>query len=110
MTRDRRLTLVAVLLFLTTAVVATPGAEEGQAAPERRASPTREDAGKDYAAELPRLPMKDPAEALRALVPRPGFRVELVAAEPMLRSPVALDVDEHGRLYVAEFPEYNQYE
>ena len=42
-------------------------------------------------------------------MPRPGFRVDLVAAEPLLRSPVAIDFDEDGRLYVAEFPEYNQY-
>ena len=40
---------------------------------------------------------------------RPGFHVELAAAEPLLRSPVAMDFDEDGRLYVAEFPEYNQY-
>ncbi len=67
-------------------------------------------ADKDYSAELPRLPMKSPEEALRALVPRPGFRVELVAAEPLLRSPVAIDFDEDGRVYIAEFPEYNQHD
>lgn len=60
-------------------------------------------------ANLPRFPMKSPPEALRAIVPRPGFRAELVASEPLLRSPVAIDVDEDGRLYVAEYPEYNQY-
>ena len=26
-----------------------------------------------------------------------------------MRSPVAMDFDEDGRLYVAEFPEYNEY-
>ena len=70
---------------------------------------SRDSADKDYGAELPRFPMKSPAESQRAIVPRPGFRVELVAAEPLLRSPVAIDFDEDGRLYVAEFPEYNQY-
>jgi len=65
-------------------------------------------AQKDYAAELPRTPLKDPAEALKAFAVRPGFHVELAAAEPLLRSPVAIDFDEDGRLYVAEFPEYNQ--
>ncbi len=74
--------------------------------PARRAV---ESADKDYGAELPRFPMKSPAESQRAIVVRPGFRVELVAAEPLLRSPVAIDFDEDGRLYVAEFPEYNQY-
>jgi putative membrane-bound dehydrogenase-like protein len=52
--------------------------------------------------------MKSPEEARGAIVPRPGFRVDLVAAEPLLRSPVAIDFDEDGRVYVAEFPEYNQ--
>ncbi len=52
---------------------------------------------------------KTPAESQKAFVVRPGFRVELAAAEPLLRSPVAMDFDEDGRLYVAEFPEYNEY-
>jgi putative membrane-bound dehydrogenase-like protein len=42
-------------------------------------------------------------------VARPGFHVELAAAEPLLQSPVAIDFDENGRIYVAQFPEYNQY-
>ncbi|HZW33309.1 MAG TPA: PVC-type heme-binding CxxCH protein, partial [Isosphaeraceae bacterium] len=110
MTLDRRPILVAaLLLILSTPVVTAPGAEPGQPAREQKASPSRDTAGKDYAAELPRLPMKAPGEAQQALVVRPGFRVELVAAEPLLRSPVAIDFDEDGRLYVAEFPEYNQY-
>ena len=40
---------------------------------------------------------------------RPGFRIELVASEPLIRDPVAIDFDENGRLYVCEMPEYNQY-
>src|SRR5262245_14859222 len=109
MTIDRRFTLAAALLILSITLVAAPAEEKSQATPERKAAPSRDAAGKDYAAELPRFAMKDPAESLRAIVARPGFHVELVAAEPMLRSPVAIDFDEDGRLYVAEFPEYNQY-
>src|SRR5262245_45152323 len=60
----------------------------------------------DYAAQLPRLKPREPAEALRRL--RPGYRIELVAAEPLIRDPVAVDFDEAGRLYVVEYPEYNQ--
>ena len=33
-----------------------------------------------------------------------GFRIELVAAEPLVASPVAIAFDENGRLYVAELP------
>jgi putative membrane-bound dehydrogenase-like protein len=71
--------------------------------------PAKQDAAEqDYAAELPRVPGKTPAESQKSFVVRPGFRVELAAAEPLLRSPVAMDFDEDGRLYVAEFPEYNE--
>ncbi len=40
---------------------------------------------------------------------RPGFRMELVASEPLLRDPVAITFDENGRLFVIEYPEYNQH-
>ncbi len=64
---------------------------------------------KDYAAELPRLPPKEPADALKTFKLAPGFKIELAASEPAIRSPVAVDFDEDGRMYVAEFPEYNQH-
>ena len=35
-----------------------------------------------------------------------GFVVELVASEPAIASPVALDFDEDGRLFVVEMPGY----
>jgi putative membrane-bound dehydrogenase-like protein len=70
---------------------------------------SRDGTDKAFPAELPRFPLKDAAESQKAFVVGPGFRVDLVAAEPLLRSPVAIDFDEDGRLYVAEFPEYNQY-
>ncbi len=44
-------------------------------------------------------------EARRAIAgfqPAAGFQVELFAAEPLLANPVAICLDEHGRLYVAE--------
>jgi putative membrane-bound dehydrogenase-like protein len=63
---------------------------------------------RDYAALLPYIPPKTPAESLTAFRLHPGFRIELAAAEPLLASPVALDFDEDGRLYVAEFLEFNQ--
>src|SRR5262249_55008346 len=43
-----------------------------------------------------------PAESLRALRPRPGLPVELVAAEPLVESPVALDWGPDGGLWVVE--------
>jgi putative membrane-bound dehydrogenase-like protein len=65
-------------------------------------------AEKDYASDLPHIRPKSPAESLKAFRLHSGFRIELAAAEPLLASPVALDFDEDGRLYVAEFREFNQ--
>lgn len=64
---------------------------------------------KDYAAELPRIVPTAPKDALKTFKLAPGFKLELVASEPMIRSPVAVDFDEDGRMFVAEFPEYNQH-
>jgi len=64
---------------------------------------------KDLAAELPRIAPTEPKDALTTFKLAPGVQLELAAAEPMIRSPVAVDFDEDGRMYVAEFPEYNQH-
>src|SRR6516225_8966198 len=63
----------------------------------------------DYAAELPRIAPKSPDESLQAIRLKAGFHAELVAAEPLIRSPMAMDFDEYGRAFVVELPEYNQY-
>ncbi len=39
---------------------------------------------------------------------RPGFRLDLVAAEPLVASPVALTVDEAGRAFVVEMRDYSE--
>ncbi len=35
-----------------------------------------------------------------------GFRIELFAAEPLIADPVAMEIDERGRIYVVEMPGY----
>lgn len=57
---------------------------------------------------LARFPPLDPAAALAGLVVRPGFRVELAAAEPEVVDPVAFAFDERGRLYVVEMRDYSE--
>lgn len=34
----------------------------------------------------------------------PGFQIELIASEPLITDPVAMEIDEYGRLYVVEMP------
>jgi putative membrane-bound dehydrogenase-like protein len=60
------------------------------------------DPGKPSTALAPRAAPLTPAQALTAFQLEPGLRIELVASEPMIESPVALAFDERGRLYVAE--------
>ena len=47
-------------------------------------------------------PALSPAEALASFVVEPGYRIDLVAAEPVVQSPVAIAFDDRGRMYVAE--------
>lgn len=51
---------------------------------------------------LPPAPVLSPESALKAFVTEPGFRVELVAREPLVEDPVAMAFDEDGRLWVVE--------
>ena len=43
-----------------------------------------------------------PQDALAGFELEPGYRIELVAAEPLVRNPVAIAFDERGRLFVVE--------
>lgn len=51
-------------------------------------------------------PPYSPQQALSLFRLEPGFRIELVASEPDIASPVAMDIDEDGRWYVVEMPGY----
>ncbi|MFN0198563.1 MAG: PVC-type heme-binding CxxCH protein [Planctomycetaceae bacterium] len=86
---------------------AKPKSEAEKKSDEKEAKD--DSADKDYSGELPRIPPQEPEEALKSFHLRPGFRIELVASEPLIRDPVAIDFDEQGRMYVCEMPEYNQY-
>ena len=47
-----------------------------------------------------------PAQALQSFELPPGFKIELVAAEPLVADPVAMEVDENGDMYVVELHGY----
>jgi len=80
-------TLLPLLLSCFLAPVAAAAAPEAEPAVENS-----ERAGE---------PMP-PGEALAAIEPRLSTRIDLLAAEPVIRNPVAACVDAAGRLLVAE--------
>jgi mono/diheme cytochrome c family protein/glucose/arabinose dehydrogenase len=51
---------------------------------------------------VPPAPVLTPEQELATFRLASGFRVELVAAEPLVVDPVAMDWDDRGRLYVVE--------
>ena len=61
---------------------------------------------KALAEKLPRVPAVEPVDALATFKLARGFRLELVAAEPMVADPVDACFDENGRMYVAEMHGY----
>src|SRR5947209_1345912 len=47
-----------------------------------------------------------PEEAVKKMTAADGFAVRLVAAEPAVRQPVAIEFDERGRLWVVQYLQY----
>jgi len=47
-----------------------------------------------------------PEQAVARMKPADGFQVTVVASEPQIRQPVAIDFDERGRLWVMQYLQY----
>src|SRR5438270_767944 len=75
----------------------------------RAAGPT---AVKDSPPDVPNWPPPEPApflsaeEAIKTIKLPPGFRMEVVACEPLVEHPVAMSFDADGRAWVAEMRGY----
>ncbi len=83
-----------LMLCMAVAGVAMPGCESGSenAKPVFNPHPT--------AAYL------SPEESMKTMYLPDGYRIELVASEPMIQEPVAITWDANGRMYVAEMLTY----
>jgi len=56
--------------------------------------------------ELPRIPATEPTDAIKTFKLIDGMKIELVAGEPLVTSPVDMAFDEDGRLWVCEMNDY----
>lgn len=63
---------------------------------------------RDYSSELPRIAPTEPKDALGTFTVHEDFQLQLVAAEPLVRDPVAVAFDEAGRMFVAEMTGYSE--
>ena len=68
----------------------------------------RDETGKIIVDTLPSPEYLSPEESMEQIYLQPGYRLELVASEPMIHQPVAIAWDGNGRMYVAEMSTYMQ--
>lgn len=83
-------------------------AETGTPAETKTKTPTPEpvDRPRPDPAAYEASPAVTPADALETFRTVPGGEVELVASEPLIDSPVDIEWDARGRMWVVEMPDY----
>lgn len=91
--------LVPFAVLLSTALASAVGLQSSQA-------------NRPWPPEVQKVSNESPAlsaeDELKTFYMPPGYRVELVASEPLVQEPVALDWDLQGRLWVVEMPGFMQ--
>src|SRR5258706_2395686 len=89
-------TVVGLTVFVAAAglLAGAPGGELAQQQP------------KYHIKEIPPAPVRTAEEELKTFKLPPGFRIELVASDPMVEEPIALTFDPDGRIYVVELRAY----
>jgi mono/diheme cytochrome c family protein/glucose/arabinose dehydrogenase len=97
-----RLSRFRAIAFFAAAAAASVSAFQSPRASSNLASPTG----------LPSAPgaspVLSPDEEMKTFRLPPGYRVELVASEPMVQEPILIDWDQDGRLWVIELLGYMQ--
>ena len=91
--RSFTLRAAAVACLLSAAALAVPHAFQSRPAWPGTVRKTPEKA-----------PVLSAQEELKTFVVPPGYRVELVASEPLVIDPIVIDFDADGRLWVVEMP------
>ena len=96
--RRSRLVLALISIAASCCVAAVPGRAADKGAKKEPAAEIK----------LQRVPGMTPAQSLASVEVAPGYRMELVVAEPNVTSPVAMAFDEFNRLYVVEMVDYSE--
>ncbi len=86
---------VALASFFSTELLAQNGDAKDGANPEKQIAPVPPE-------KIPPAPVLTPEQALKSFKIVPGFRIELVASEPLVHDPVAITFGPDGRIWVLE--------
>jgi mono/diheme cytochrome c family protein len=84
--------------LITVIVAAAAATMYGQSSPVNRQWPP------DVQKVADESPTLTPEEALKTFFMPPGYRLELVASEPLVQDPIVMDWDLQGRIWVVEMP------
>jgi len=87
--------LRSFLIIITFALIATGYAQQGDRPGETQQIVVPKE-------KIPPAPPLTPEQAMKSFKLPDGFRIELVAAEPMVEAPIAATFDPDGRLWVLE--------
>lgn len=93
-----------LLAFITTGVLGLAAAIAAQSAGGTARVP-----GNVWPPAKPQMPTSialSPQDEMKTFSLPPGFHVELVASEPLIDSPILMDFDADGRLWVVEMPTF----
>jgi mono/diheme cytochrome c family protein/glucose/arabinose dehydrogenase len=113
--RSARIAVLMVLMVGVVTVAQSPQTPPAGTPPQPGQAPTQgrgggtlsstTNAGADFSPK-PAVKALSPEEQAKTFVLPPGYRMELVVAEPAVISPAVIEFDGNGRMYVAEFITY----
>src|SRR5882724_6651037 len=83
------------IFFLTAVMALNLSAQQGDEGGETQTSRVPREL-------IPPAPVLPPDQALKSFKLQPGFRIELVASEPLVHNPIQIAFDPEGRLWVVE--------
>ena len=63
---------------------------------------------RDYEKDMPRIPATEPADVQATFKIDPAYRIDLIAAEPLVHDPIAMAFDEQARMFVVEMRGYSE--
>ena len=100
-----RITFSAAPIALQNPPAAAAGRRQPAPPPTGGTLSSTSNAGADFSPK-PALKARAPKEQAASFLLPPGYRMELVLAEPDIVSPAVIRFDGNGRMYVAEFTTY----
>lgn len=107
MTQTAACSLSLLLAFSTTLFAQADGIKS-KTTYAKAYGETKNPVAVDPAKDLPRYPAVEPKDAIATWQVKKGFKLQLTANEPQVRSPIAVSFDENGRMFVCEMIDYSE--